>query len=73
MKRILSIILVTVLSLSLLASCSQSGNGNDKKIVIGATPTPHGEILKVVKEVLAEKGYELEIRNLPNMPCSIPV
>ncbi|MGI6571029.1 MAG: MetQ/NlpA family ABC transporter substrate-binding protein [Caldicoprobacterales bacterium] len=62
MKRILSIILVTVLSLSLLASCSQSGNGNDKKIVIGATPTPHGEILKVVKEVLAEKGYELEIK-----------
>ncbi|HHU78129.1 MAG TPA: MetQ/NlpA family ABC transporter substrate-binding protein [Clostridiales bacterium] len=62
MKRILSIILVTVLSLSLLASCSQSGNGNDKKIVIGASPTPHGEILKVVKEVLAEKGYELEIK-----------
>jgi len=61
MKRILAIALAVLLSLSLLVSCSQSG-GNDKKIVIGASPTPHAEILQVVKEVLAEKGYELEIK-----------
>lgn len=33
-----------------------------KKIVIGASPSPHAEILKVAKEVLAEKGYELDIK-----------
>jgi D-methionine transport system substrate-binding protein len=60
MKKILTFVLVIGLSLPLLAGCSQSGN--DKKIVVGATPTPHGEILEVAKEVLAEKGYELEIK-----------
>ena len=29
--------------------------------MVGATPTPHAEILNVAKEVLAEEGYELEI------------
>lgn len=33
-----------------------------KKIVIGASPAPHAEILKVAKEVLAQKGYELDIK-----------
>lgn len=31
------------------------------KIVVGATPTPHAEILEAVKTVLAGQGYELEI------------
>ncbi|HHY81235.1 MAG TPA: ABC transporter substrate-binding protein [Clostridiales bacterium] len=61
MKKTVLITLIVVLSLSLLAGCSQP-NKNDKKIVIGASPTPHAEILQVAKEVLAEKGYELEIK-----------
>ena len=33
----------------------------DKKITVGATPVPHAEILdNIVKEVLAEDGWELE-------------
>lgn len=59
MKRTLAVILIAILSFSLLAGCGKSGD--DKKIVVGATPTPHGEILEVAKEVLAEQGYELEI------------
>ena len=31
------------------------------KIVVGATSTPHGEILEVVQDALAAEGYELEI------------
>lgn len=34
----------------------------DTKIVVGATPSPHAEILEQVKEALKEKGWELEIR-----------
>jgi D-methionine transport system substrate-binding protein len=60
MKKILAYILIAILSVSLLAGCAKPAD--DKKIVIGATPTPHGEILKVAKEVLAEEGYELEIK-----------
>lgn len=33
-----------------------------EKIVVGATPAPHGEILNAAKELLKEKGYELEIK-----------
>ena len=32
-----------------------------KKIVVGASPAPHAEILRAAKDVLAKKGYELEI------------
>ena len=32
-----------------------------EKIVVGATSTPHGEILEQVKDDLKEQGYELEI------------
>ena len=33
----------------------------DNVIKVGATSTPHGEILEFVKDTLAEKGYDLEI------------
>ena len=32
-----------------------------EKLVVGATSTPHGEILEQVKDDLKEQGYELEI------------
>ena len=35
--------------------------GELKKIIVGASPAPHAEILKAAKEVLAQKGYKLEI------------
>lgn len=45
------------------------------KLVVGASPTPHAEILKVAKEVLAKQGIELEIKEfsdyiLPNTALS---
>ena len=44
----------------------------DKTIVIGVTPFPHKDIMEVVKTVLAEDGYNLEIKEFsdyvqPNM------
>lgn len=33
-----------------------------QKIVIGASPAPHAEILKAAQEPLKEKGYELDIK-----------
>ena len=37
-------------------------NGELTKLVVGASPTPHAEILAQVKDILAEQGYALEIR-----------
>lgn len=32
------------------------------KIVVGASPSPHAEILKAAADVLAQKGYELDVK-----------
>lgn len=53
MKRITAIILALVLLLSVSAMA--------ETITVGASVTPHAEILEVVKPILAEQGYELEI------------
>ncbi len=40
---------------------AQTADDGDKKISVGATPVPHAEILdNIVKDVLAEEGWELE-------------
>jgi len=60
MKKTLSLLLVLILAFTLLAGCGASSG--PKKIVVGASPVPHAEILAVAKEILKEKGYELEIK-----------
>lgn len=36
--------------------------GKLEKIVVGATPSPHAEILNATKDILKEKGYELVVK-----------
>lgn len=43
-------------------AAAPSSSAELKKIVIGASPTPHAEILKQANELLKSKGYELEIK-----------
>lgn len=61
-----------LLSIALLGALSACGadDSNDtagdsaeaaKVITVGASPTPHAEILEQVRDILAEDGYELEI------------
>lgn len=69
MKKITSLILALVLAFSLvsLSACGGKANndntasGDDKVITVGASATPHAEILEQVKQVLADEGYELKI------------
>lgn len=66
MKKIWLLGLVSVLSLSALTGCTSStsaeGSSASGKIVVGASTSPHAEILEVAKPLLQEKGYELEIK-----------
>ena len=68
MKKLLSLLLILVLALSAFAGCASSGEGEEAAapeltpIVIGASPTPHAQILAIAKEVLAEQGYDLQIQ-----------
>ena len=76
MKKYLVLVLCLLLSLGVLAGCSNSaGNGSDQnqqqqqqqqepspKLVVGATAKPHAEILEVVKPLLVEEGVDLVIK-----------
>ncbi len=56
MKKLLSALLVLALMLS-LASCALAGT----PVKIGATPSPHAEVLEFMKPLLAAKGFDIEI------------
>lgn len=75
MKKILALVLSLVLVLSLCACgtkeeapaaapaapAEEAAPAEAVKIVVGASSTPHAEILEQVKAPLADAGYELEI------------
>jgi D-methionine transport system substrate-binding protein len=58
MKKTLALILCLVL----VAALSASAWAAPVKLVIGASSTPHGELLEIVKPKLAEQGIELDIK-----------
>ena len=63
MKKIIVILTLIALFVGVLGGCANSKDkGKPKKIVVGASITPHAEILEVAKGVLESKGFELEIK-----------
>ena len=68
MKRVLAIILALLLvcGIATLAACGEKAEkaeetGDLVPIVVGASSTPHAEILEQVKDDLKEQGYDLQI------------
>lgn len=61
MKRILKLALVLTLVATIFAGCGASNNVKGSTIKVGASVTPHAEILNVAKEILAEKDITLEV------------
>jgi D-methionine transport system substrate-binding protein len=75
-RKITALLLILGLALAVLAGCggndtppANQGNqqseetGNEPvTLIIGATPEPHAEILLKAKELLQDKGIELDIR-----------
>lgn len=59
MKRIVKLVLVLTLVLTIFTGCGASKK--ESTIKVGASVTPHAEILNVAKEILAEKGITLEV------------
>lgn len=58
MKKILTVLVTVTIFAVLLTGCGKTENSIIK---VGASITPHAEILEVAKEILAKKGYTLEI------------
>ena len=61
MKRFLKILLAVSLTLSVSLSAIGCGGNDEKTIKVGASPTPHAQILKQCIPLLEEKGYTLEV------------
>ncbi|MCR5060375.1 MAG: metal ABC transporter substrate-binding protein [Saccharofermentans sp.] len=61
-KRIIASALILTAGAS-LAACSSANAAEDDKVTIrvGASITPHSEILEIAKPILADKGINLEI------------
>ena len=62
MKKLTSLVLALLLVVSLFAFAACGNKTDANTIVVGASSTPHAEILEQVKGVLAEQGYTLEVR-----------
>lgn len=73
MKKTIAAILAGALCLTALTACggsktdssaadsSSAAAGDDKTITVGATPTPHTEILNAAKDALKAEGYTLNV------------
>ena len=70
LKQATGVLLTGALAFSLAAcggspssssSSSSSSTASDKTITVGASPSPHAEILNAVKDELKNEGYELKV------------
>ena len=66
MKKLFALVLTLVLALSFTAIAEEKTT-----IVIGATPSPHAEVLEYIKDDMAALGYTLEVQIFTdyNLPC----
>lgn len=63
MKKTVYVILAAALAVGSLTACgSGSSDAADKTIVVGASPSPHAEILAEAQKILEKQGYTLEIK-----------
>lgn len=69
LKKALALALTGAVIIGAFAGCGAKKDSSSdikkeetKKIVIGASPSPHADILKVAKKELKKEGYELEIK-----------
>ncbi len=65
--KVIAAAVAILLAVTALAGCSSnsgsssSSSSEDKTIKVGATPTPHAEILNQVKDALSKEGYGLQV------------
>jgi D-methionine transport system substrate-binding protein len=58
MKKLIAFVLAALLVAASLSGCAKK----KQTLKVGASPTPHAEILAQVKDTLAKEGYDLEIQ-----------
>ena len=61
-KRVLTLGLLSATVFGLAACSSNDKKEETKTITVGASATPHAEILEQVKDTLADEGYTLKVK-----------
>ena len=61
MKKLIAVALVLVAAFAVFAQAASEAAPSNK-IVVGATPEPHAEMLNLIKEDLAAQGFILEVK-----------
>lgn len=59
MKRLIAMALLPLL---VLVGCTGRNKIDDKKLIIGCSPSPHSEIAEFVKPIIEKEGYKVEIK-----------
>lgn len=64
MKKIITLVATAALFVGALTGCGtkNTSDADSKVIKVAASATPHAEILEAAKDLLADQGYELEIK-----------
>ncbi|SMQ84005.1 D-methionine transport system substrate-binding protein [Bacillus sp. OV166] len=69
MKKVFSLIVISLLAFALTACAGakndtgeKEGNDGNKKLVVGASAVPHAEVLEAAKPLLKKKGIDLEVK-----------
>ena len=62
MKKFIATLLTAALAATLAFSFVSCGKDDSKTITVGASSTPHAQILEQVKQTLKDEGYTLNIR-----------
>lgn len=60
MRKFLIVMLVLLCAFSVFAKGGKEKNAN--RIVVGATPEPHAEMLRLIVDDMAKQGYVLEVK-----------
>ena len=66
MKKYVALVLALLLGLTAFVGCSGDSGKKEESadltvIKVGASPTPHAEILEAIKGLMAEQGYDLQV------------
>ena len=62
MKKRTILAIILIICIAALSACGGNQKSGGTKIVVGATPTPHAEILTAAIDLLAKEGITLEIK-----------
>lgn len=61
MKKVFTLLLSLIILVAALTGCAGKKTADSKTIKVGASVTPHAEILAIAKDILAKDGFTLEI------------